>query len=162
MLRMGKLRSNDNNNSNNNNNESESVSGLVVTNSLQPHGLGPTRLFCPWDSPCKNTWVGCHFCLQGIFPTQGSNPHLLCLLHWQADSLPFEPPVKSPNRTNAWRWQGSNPGPHTCKACALPVSYTPFLSPYSFCSPGKASVISGRFRTRLGLFQPDTDFKDPR
>ena len=106
--------------------------------------------------------MGCHFCLQGIFPTQGSNSHLLCLLHWQADSLPFEPPVKPPNRTNAWRWQGSNPGPHTCKACALPVSYTPFLSPYSFCSPGKASVISGRFRTRMGLFQPDTDFKDPR
>ena len=30
---------------------------------------------------------GCHFLLQGIFPTQGSNPSLLCLLHWQADSL---------------------------------------------------------------------------
>ena len=33
---------------------------------------------------CKNTGAGCHFLLQGIFPTQGSN---LCLLHWQADSL---------------------------------------------------------------------------
>ena len=32
----------------------------------------------------KNTGVGCHFLLQGIFPTQGSNPHLL---HWQVDSL---------------------------------------------------------------------------
>ena len=31
--------------------------------------------------PSKNTGVGCHFLLQGIFPTQGSNPHLLCLLH---------------------------------------------------------------------------------
>ena len=41
MLRMGKLRSSDNNSSNNNNNESESVSGSVVTNSLQPHGWGP-------------------------------------------------------------------------------------------------------------------------
>ena len=29
-------------------------------------------------------WSGCHFLLQGIFPTQGSNPHLVCLLHWQA------------------------------------------------------------------------------
>ena len=37
-----------------------------------------------WDSPSKNTGVGCHFLLQGIFPTQGSNPSLLCLLHWQA------------------------------------------------------------------------------
>ena len=33
--------------------------------------------------------MGCHSLLQGIFPTQGSNPHLLCLLHWQADSLPL-------------------------------------------------------------------------
>ena len=32
---------------------------------------------------------GRHFLLQGIFPTQGSNPSLLCLLHWQADSLPL-------------------------------------------------------------------------
>ena len=36
-------------------------------------------LLCPWDSPGKNTGVGCHFPLQGIFPTQGSNPGLL---HW--------------------------------------------------------------------------------
>ena len=37
--------------------------------------------------PDKNTGVGCHFFLQGTFPTQGSNPHLLCLLHWQVGSL---------------------------------------------------------------------------
>ena len=36
-----------------------------------------TRLLCPWDFPGKNTGVGCHFLLQGIFPTQGSNPGLL-------------------------------------------------------------------------------------
>ena len=35
------------------------------------------RLLCPWDSPGKNTGVGCHFLLQGIFPTQESNPGLL-------------------------------------------------------------------------------------
>ena len=48
----------------------------------------------PWDSPSKNTGVGCHSLLQGISPTQGSNPHLLCLLHWQAGSLPLISPVK--------------------------------------------------------------------
>ena len=37
-----------------------------------------------WDSPGKNTGVGCHFLLQGIFLTQGSNPHFLHHLHWQA------------------------------------------------------------------------------
>ena len=44
---------------------------------LQPHGLQPTRPFCPWDSPGKNTGMGCHFLLQGIFQTQESNPGLL-------------------------------------------------------------------------------------
>ena len=39
------------------------------------------RLLCLWDSPGKNTGVDCHALLQGIFPTQGSNLHLLCLLH---------------------------------------------------------------------------------
>ena len=46
------------------------------------------------DSPGKNTGVGCHALLQGIFPTQGLNPHLLCLLYWQACSLPLAPPGK--------------------------------------------------------------------
>ena len=41
--------------------------------------------------PGKNTRVGCHFLLQGIFLTQGWNPCLICLLLWQADSLPLEP-----------------------------------------------------------------------
>ena len=34
-------------------------------------------------------WSGWHFLRQGIFPTQGSNPGLLPLLHWQANSLPL-------------------------------------------------------------------------
>ena len=46
----------------------------------------PGSLPFPWDFPGKNTGVGCHFLLQGIFPTQRLNPHLL---HWQADSLPL-------------------------------------------------------------------------
>ena len=49
----------------------------VVSDSLQPHGLWPTRLLSPWNFPGKSTGVGCHFLLQGIFPTQGSNPGLL-------------------------------------------------------------------------------------
>ena len=61
------------------------LSHSVVSNSLQPHRLLPTRLLCPWDFPGKNTRVGCHFLLQGIFLTQGSNSHLI---HQQADSLP--------------------------------------------------------------------------
>ena len=36
----------------------------VMSDSLQPHGLYPTRLLCPWDFPGKNTEVGCHFLVQ--------------------------------------------------------------------------------------------------
>ena len=42
-----------------------------------------------WDSPGKNTGVGCHCLLQGIFLTRGLNPCLLHLLHWQSYSLPL-------------------------------------------------------------------------
>ena len=49
-------------------------------------------LFCPWDSPGKNSGVGCHTFPQGIFLIQGSNPHVFCFLHWQAGSLPLAPP----------------------------------------------------------------------
>ena len=59
--------------------------------------ISHVRLFeTPWMVACqaplswnflgKNTGVGCRFLLQGIFPTQGSNP---CLLHWQVGSLPL-------------------------------------------------------------------------
>ena len=61
----------------------------VLFDPLQPYGLYPARLLSPWDFPGKNTGVGYHFLLQGIFLTQGSNPHLLPILHWQADSLPL-------------------------------------------------------------------------
>ena len=44
----------------------------VVSDSLRPHGLSPTRLLCPWDFPGNSTGVDCHFRLQRIFPTQGS------------------------------------------------------------------------------------------
>ena len=40
-----------------------------------------SRLLCLWDFPGKNPGVDCRLLLQGIFVTQGSNPHLLCLLH---------------------------------------------------------------------------------
>ena len=69
------------------------VPGPVMSDSLQAHGLQPARLLGPRNSPGKNTGVGCHALLQGIFPTQGSprSPTL------QADSLPAEPQGKPKN-----------------------------------------------------------------
>ena len=52
------------------------LSCSVMSDSLWPHRLLPTRLLCRWNSPGKNTGVSSHFLLQGILPTQGSNPGL--------------------------------------------------------------------------------------
>ena len=49
------------------------VSRSVLSDSTQPYGLKLARLLSPWNSSGKNTRVGCHSFLQGIFPTQGSN-----------------------------------------------------------------------------------------
>ena len=70
----------------------------------------------------KKTGVGCHFLIQGIFPTQGLNPSLLCFLQWQADSLTL-------------RHLGS---PYVC-------AYLPFFPPQN-----KAAMHMGLSRWRSG------------
>ena len=76
-----------------------SVSSSVVPHSLQPHGLQPTRLPCPWGFPGKDTGVGGHFLLQGIFPTQGSNLDLLhcrqILYHLSYEGSPLSRPSET-------------------------------------------------------------------
>ena len=57
--------------------KSENVSRSPCPTLCDPHGLQPTRLLCPWNSPGQHTGVGCHSVRQGIFPTQGLNPSLL-------------------------------------------------------------------------------------
>ena len=67
----------------------ESVLKVKVTRScltLRFHGLQLSRLLYPWNSPGRNTGGGCYSLLQGIFPTQGSNPSRAL----QADSLPSD------------------------------------------------------------------------
>ena len=83
------------------------------------------------DSPGKFTGVGCHALLQGIFPTQGSNPHLLCLLHWQSGSLSSEPQRKPKNAgvcslpllQGFFPTQESNPGLPLCRQILYQLSY---------------------------------------
>ena len=80
-------------------------SRTVVSDSLQPYGLQSSRLLCPWYLPGKTTRAGCHFLLQGIFPTQRSHSSLPHLLHWQADSVPLSHlgnlvQLNSPRRNN--------------------------------------------------------------
>ena len=69
------------------------LSRLVVSDSATPWTAA--RLLCPWDSSGKNTGVGCHALLQGIFATQGSNLGLLhcrqILYHWAIREAPIAP-----------------------------------------------------------------------
>ena len=104
------------------------LSHSVVSNSLRPHGLQPSRLLCPWDSPGKDTDVGCHTLLQRIFPTQGSNPGSPSL---QPDSLPSESPGKPKNTTvgslsllqGNFPTQESNWGLLHCRCILYQLSY---------------------------------------
>ena len=61
------------------------------SNSLQPHGFQLTKILCPWDSPGKNTGVGCHFLLQGIFPQPRGQPESLSVA---SSFFTIEPPGK--------------------------------------------------------------------
>ena len=68
------------------------LSSSIVSDSLWPMNCSPPGSSVHGDSLGKNTWVGCHALLQGIFPIQGSNLGLPPAL--QAESLPFESPGK--------------------------------------------------------------------
>ena len=70
-----------------------------MSDSLQPHGLEPTSLLRLWDFSGKSTGVGCHFLIQGIFRTQGSNsglPHCRqTLYHLSHQGSPYQPSMYS-------------------------------------------------------------------
>ena len=84
------------------------VSCSVGSDSVTPWTV-VTRLLCPWNSPDKNTGLGCHFLLQGIFPTQGLNvglPHgrqnLYHLSHQGSPGFAFEELLKKSDFE--WFW----------------------------------------------------------
>ena len=75
--------------------------------------------------------MGCDVLLQGTFLVQGSNPHLLCLLHWQAGSLALAPPRKPGTHVHYCKWEFT-------KECAKRMCSTEPLSlsskPIPLCS----------------------------
>ena len=109
----------------------QSISCWLVNKSfmtlLRSCGLQPARLLCQWDFPGKNTRVGCHFLLQGIFPTQRSNLCFLHLLHGQVDSLSLAPPGNNFTRTSA----GSHFQIMSYTLSPIPVG-NPVLTYYAF------------------------------
>ena len=110
------------------------------------------------DSPGKKTGVGCHACLQGIFPTQGVNPHLLCLLHWQKGSLPLAPPGKFAHQSMS-QSQCKHLDFFPCSLNATPSTiYFPFclILNFLFCSVANFSFSHGSIKHPccLGFKQP--------
>ena len=71
-----------------------------MSDSLRPHGWQPARLLCPWDSPGKNTGVGCYATLQRTFPTQGFSS-------LAGEFFTTEPPGKPklPNRKSNFQFE---------------------------------------------------------
>ena len=77
----------------------ETVAPMILRSARVCHSVVSNSFATPWTEACQAprlwnypgviTGVGCHFLLQGIFLTQGSNPGLLL---WQAASLPLTPP----------------------------------------------------------------------
>ena len=123
-----------------------------MSSSVRPYGLWPSRLLCSWDFPGKNTGVGCHTFLQGVFLTQGSNPRLICHLHWGTGSLPLapvgKPSLKSSHhlmkRRLNFKFLNMNLGP----AC------TTFIGAFIIIG-----VTLGRVIYILGLWWLDTSVK---
>ena len=78
----------------------------VVSDSVRPHGLQPTRLLRPWDSPGKNTGVGCHFLLQCMKVESESEVTQSCLtLRDPMDcSLPGSSTSMGFSRQQYWSW----------------------------------------------------------
>ena len=123
----------------------------------------------PWDSPGKNTAVDCHFLLQGIFPTQGSNLHLLCLLHCRQilyllshhGSLRNPKLSHVPSKCSSPSYsQAATPprvsasAPHPCHS-QVPHGMVPLSS------PGPPLPLSTQNISALILFQQDSLFQYP-
>ena len=74
---------------------------------MTPWTVARARLLCPWNSPGQNTGVGCHFLLQRVFLTQGSNPGLECckqiLYHLSYQGSPLAPQPESNPHPQPWK-----------------------------------------------------------
>ena len=101
------------------------------------------RLISACDSPGKNTGVGCHALLQGIFPTWGLNRHLPCILYWQVGSLPLALPWKPPLSKQSYPTLKPNPETQSTLLKVLPASPSHHLTQALF----PHSPLSWSFQT---------------
>ena len=119
-----------------------------MSDSLQPCGLYSARLLGPWDSLDKNNGVGWHFCLQGIFLTQGLNHYFLFLLYWQVGSLPLVPPGKPTNTLHSLSNIQLQPIQHPSRKFAeLEYVFTEFIVfvPQNTATPFVTVIMTFKF-----------------
>ena len=91
------------------------------------------RLLCPWDSPGKNPGVGCHFLLQGIFPSQWWNPRLL---HCRQILYPEPPGTPHMTEQEMFNWQVLS---------EVGVGHIFFMESFS-CLPEECVSLTGRWK----------------
>ena len=107
-----------------------------MSDSVRPNGLQPTRLLCPWDSPVKNTGVGCHFLLQCMKVESESEVAQLCLT--LSDPMDCSLPGSSIHgifRATVLEWGA--------------IAST--LSNFKICNTGLLTVVTMVYITSLGL-----------
>ena len=90
----------------------------VLSDSVRPQGLQPAKLLCPWDSPGKKTGVNSHCLLQGIFPTQGSNPDLL---HCRQILYRLSQETRVRSKDENTKGEGFPPSPSSLRNISRPV-----------------------------------------
>ena len=124
------------------------LSHSVVSDSLRPHGLQPTRLLCPWDSPGKNPGVGCQALPQGLFPTQELNPglpHCRWILDPRASREAQTVVRRRPERLSCGAGAGAPRLLLFCKSCRLFASgcARALSLPPAFSRCGEQGPLSG-------------------
>ena len=105
----------------------------VISDSLQTHGLYPTRLLCPWDSPGKTTGVGCHARFRGL-PDPRIKPESL-----------MSPALASGFFTTSTTWEAQKMSLlviyfiytlyFVINHCIFPLQYLQHFTPSHFCHP---------------------------
>ena len=128
------------------------VAASVVSNSVQPHRCQPTRLLCPWDSPGKNTGVGCHFLFQCMkVKSESEVAQLFPTLHDLMDcSLPGSS-VHGIFQASIKEWVAIS-------LLQLSAVITPWNTPSILNSFSQSGEVQGFFLSLLGLtcFQLET------
>ena len=102
----------------------------VVSDSLQPHGLQPPRLLCPWNSPGKNTGVGSHSRFFSESSTKGLNPGLLycrqILYHLSHQGSPISDNIKTRFHLNSIKCYGRKQVSYMCRSSFNTMTITDF------------------------------------